>query len=279
MSVAFFMIVVAASAVSLNAESAETEKDHVLVLTDKNFDDAIKEHKFILLVQKKTLGKVIFVSINVDVEDNLRIMEFFGMKKEEVPSTRIIPLEEDMTKFKAEFKDITMENVAKFTQDYLDGKLKPHLLSQEVPEDWNKGPVSILVSKNFDQVVRKSGKSVFVEFYAPWCGHCKQLAPIFDQLGKEYKNSEKYTIAKMDATANELEDIKIQSFPTLKLFVANSNKIIDFAGERTLEGMKKFLESDGKEGAGKSDEEKAEMEAETADEEEKEKTGRKDGEL
>lgn len=55
-----------------------------------------------------------------------------------------------------------------FVQDYLDGKLKQHLISQEVPEDWNKTPVWTLVASKFDEVVFDETKSVLVEFYAPW---------------------------------------------------------------------------------------------------------------
>lgn len=60
---------------------------------------------------------------------------------------------------------------------------------------------------------------------APWCGHCKDLAPIWDELGEHFKNNEEVVIAKMDSTKNELEDIPIGGFPTLKFFPKDSDKV------------------------------------------------------
>jgi len=158
-------------------------------------------------------------------------------------------LAEDMAKYKPETAGLDEANIRAFVTAFLEGKLKQHLLSEEIPEDWDAKPVKVLVGKNFEQVALDAEKNVLVEFYAPWCGHCKQLAPIWDKLGEKFADSADIVIAKMDSTGNELEDIKIQGFPTIKLFKKGDNKVVDYNGERTLEGFAKFLESDGKDGA------------------------------
>ena len=62
--------------------------------------------------------------------------------------------------------------------------------------------VKDLIPSNFDEVVLKSGKPALVEFFAPWCGHCKNLAPVYDELAANFESvADKVTIAKVDADA------------------------------------------------------------------------------
>lgn len=219
-------------------------KNHLLFFISKeagHLEKYIEPAKELAKVHRE---KILFVTIDADQEDHQRILEFFGMKKDEVPSMRIIHLEEDMAKYKPETADLAADKIEQFVNNFLEGKVKQHLLSQEAPEDWDKNPVKVLVSDKFDEVAMDPTKDVLVEFYAPWCGHCKQLVPIYDKLGERYANSDTVVIAKMDATANELEHTKINSFPTIYLFRKGDNKKVEFRGERTLEGFSNFL--DGK---------------------------------
>merc|ERR1711945_42957 len=193
-------------------------------------------------IAKENKGKMLFVTINTDEEDHKRILEFFGIVDSELPTFRAIRLGEEMAKFKPEDDKFDADNVKSFVADFLEGKLKQHLMSEEVPEDWDKEGVKVLVGKNFHEVAMNTEKDVLVEFYAPWCGHCKQLAPIWDKLGEKYKDHESIVIAKMDSTANELEEVKVQGFPTIKLFKKGTNEIVDYNGDRTVEGFSKFLE-------------------------------------
>lgn len=64
----------------------------------------------------------------------------------------------------------------------MDGKLEPFIKSEPVPET-NDGPVKVAVGKNFKELVTDSGRDALIEFYAPWCGHCQKLAPIWEELG------------------------------------------------------------------------------------------------
>ncbi|GAA6093085.1 protein disulfide-isomerase A3 [Tachysurus ichikawai] len=103
----------------------------------------------------------------------------------------------------------------KFLQDYFDGNLKRYLKSEPIPES-NDGPVKVLVAENFDSIVNDESKDVLIEFYAPWCGHCKSLEPKYKELGEKVSNDPNIVIAKMDATANDVPSpYVVTGFPTL----------------------------------------------------------------
>ncbi|CBZ56121.1 hypothetical protein NCLIV_065470 [Neospora caninum Liverpool] len=108
------------------------------------------------------------------------------------------------------------------------------------------GPSDVieLTDANFNQLVMKDDKSVwFIEFYAPWCGHCKALAPTWEEVATALKGRVK--VGKVDATVEKViaGTYGIRGFPTLKLFPAGEKSVgmvKDYEGPRTTEALLKY---------------------------------------
>ncbi|XP_052738487.1 protein disulfide-isomerase A3 [Bicyclus anynana] len=138
--------------------------------------------------------------------------------------------------------EFSIENIIAFTKDLLDGKLEPFIKSEPVPEK-NDGPVKVAVGKNFKELVTDSGRDALVEFYAPWCGHCQKLTPIWEELGEKLKDEE-VDIVKIDATTNDWPKslYEVSGFPTIYWKPKDSSKKpVRYNGGRALEDFIKYV--------------------------------------
>jgi protein disulfide-isomerase A4 len=139
--------------------------------------------------------------------------------------------------------DVDSEVITEFVESVLAGEVKPSIKSQIVPAV-NDGPVKIVVGSTFEDIVVKSPKNVLIEFYAPWCGHCKTLEPVYKQLAFEFSDhANTLTIAKLDATANDYpEKYDVSGFPTLYFIPANAkDSPHHYVGDRSLADLTKYL--------------------------------------
>jgi protein disulfide-isomerase A6 len=102
--------------------------------------------------------------------------------------------------------------------------------------------VASLTASDFDAQAL-GAKAALVEFYAPWCGHCKELAPKYEELAKAFAGEKNVLIAKVDAT--EEQDLAsrydISGFPTIKFFPAGSAEPETYERVRELEAMVDFI--------------------------------------
>jgi thioredoxin domain-containing protein 5 len=96
---------------------------------------------------------------------------------------------------------------------------------------------------NHDDAIGSRGKLVFIKYFAPWCGHCKNLAPTWKALAEEFKDDLTVDIATVDCTVYKsiCERIGIKGFPTLKLY-ENGKELETYKGPRSLDALKGFVE-------------------------------------
>lgn len=152
-------------------------------------------------------------------------------------------IKEDL-KFDFGSQDYTEATVKAFFEGLHQDKLVPKYRSDPIPKS-DSGPIKVIVNENFEKVVLDVKKDVFVEVYAPWCGVCKRVEPLFEKLAKIYeKHSSKIVIGKMNGDSNDLPrvaNLAITGFPTFVLYKSESNEKIVMNPTDKLEEMVEFI--------------------------------------
>ncbi|XP_031504176.1 protein disulfide-isomerase-like [Nymphaea colorata] len=173
-----------------------------------------------------------------DLETSQGAFQYFGLQEDQAPLILIQNV--DGTKFLKE--RVEPDDVASWLKDYKEGRLKPFRKSEPIPEV-NDQPVKVVVADSLHDVVFNSGKNVLLEFYAPWCGHCKKLAPILDEVAVSFESDVDVVIAKIDATANDypMDIFDVKGYPTMYFSSANG-KIVQYEGDRTKEDIIDFIQ-------------------------------------
>jgi len=137
---------------------------------------------------------------------------------------------------------LVVSELGRWAKSVIDGTVKPFRKSEAIPES-NDEAVKVIVGKTFDELVTNRQTNILVEFYAPWCGHCKSLAPIYDELAEAFAGNDQVIIAKIDATANYVPpELGIAGFPTLIWFPVGGEPV-NYSEGRDLDSFKSFIEA------------------------------------
>ncbi|CAD8047445.1 unnamed protein product [Paramecium sonneborni] len=149
-------------------------------------------------------------------------------------------------KYKYNGPDFTVKGIKSFIFDFRQGKLEKFIKSEPLPDySQEKTYVRKVVAFNYDEEVIKNKKDVLLEFYAEWCGACKQFKPLYDQIAYELRDNPNLVVAQINAPDNEISDVySPHSYPDLVLFRAadKQRKAIPWKGEdRTVESVLEFV--------------------------------------
>jgi len=103
--------------------------------------------------------------------------------------------------------------------------------------------VVVLDDRNFDKIVKDTNKDVLVEFYAPWCGHCKKLAPDYEIVGNAFAGDEHVVVAKIDCDANKDKcgAYDVSGYPTIKWFPKTNKDGEKYEAGRDVESFVNFI--------------------------------------
>ncbi|KAI3929029.1 hypothetical protein MKX01_029558 [Papaver californicum] len=186
-------------------------------------------------------GKIVFIYVELDGEDvGVALSVFFGVNG---CGLMVIAYTgtEDAKKYMF-VGEVTLDNIKTFGKDFLERKLPPFYKSDPVPEI-NDRDVKIVVGKNFDEIVLDESKDVLLEIHAPWCEHCRELEPTYNELAKQLRGINSIVIAKMDGSSNEHPRVKVEAFPTFFFFRAGNKNSdpITIDGNGSIDEIVKYL--------------------------------------
>ncbi|KAM7394507.1 hypothetical protein PAMP_021305 [Pampus punctatissimus] len=185
--------------------------------------------------------KILFVLVNVEEPRNGRLMEYFRVRDFEAPLIRLVNLTDHVT-YHLPSDTLDVATIKEFCQSYLEGKAKPKMSSEPIPEGWDKQLVKELVGMTLEKVAFNPDRTVFVLFYLPYSQESRALFPLWEELAEAFKEREHVVIARIDASANDINMSMQGPYPSFCLFPAlHAERMVVYTGKKKLKDLVEFI--------------------------------------
>ncbi|XP_068178262.1 protein disulfide-isomerase [Antennarius striatus] len=217
---------------------------HALLFVNKSSAEFTEIYSAFNGVAESFRLRILFVMVNVDEPRNGRLMEYFRVRTFEAPLIRLVNLTTHVT-YHLPSDTLDVETIRNFCLSYLNGTAKPKMQSEPIPDGWDQQPVKQLVGMTLEKVVFNPDKTVFVLFYLPYTQESIVLFPLWEGLAEAVKAREDVVIARIDASANDINMSMQGSYPSLCLFPAlHAERVVVYSGKRKLKDLIKFLDKE-----------------------------------
>lgn len=190
----------------------------------------------------------ILISIS-DTEDKEalaeRLAEYLGVSMQSAPHLFFYDTNNNKYLFSGEY---SLSNLKEFFENARNKAVKQHIKSDPVPTYSEDDVFQVVVGNNWVEEVIESDKESLAYIYAPWCGHCKSFAPIFEKLAAQFAVNKNVKFVKIDATANDLTQFPaVQGFPTIA-YITKSGDVpyVMYEGDRSESDIINFIKTNTK---------------------------------
>ncbi|EAR86102.1 protein disulfide isomerase (macronuclear) [Tetrahymena thermophila SB210] len=220
------------------------------IYSDKNigvllFREAFDQSSLLVLQEiaktRKLKEQIQFAQVDKQHKEYSRISENIGATGLNLPAVFIVDPNEENATYLMEGEELNIKNLDRFINNFKNKRLTKYIKSLPIPENTGTA-VQTIVRKNYDQVVRASNKDLLIMYFATWCGHCNQFKPKYEELAKRFVENTNLVFAMYDGVNNAVEDVQVNSYPTLYFFKNGSKASpVKYEGNRDADDLIQFV--------------------------------------
>lgn len=185
--------------------------------------------------------EITFVYGDISNEQSILYAEILGLTEEDQPTLMIVDPYNLYTKYRLS-QNFSYLSLKQLYLGFRNGEILPYYKSEVVPSKEYDGNVRILVGKNFEDVVYDQTKNVIVLFCTDAHSSCMNFKSDYASIAKVLANNKEIVTATIDTNKNDVKDLFITEYPTIRLYLSDNKDGIEISKEVNFENLLNFIQ-------------------------------------